>query len=54
MSVEYRVLGPLEVSVDGRPARLGAPKQRATLVLLLCRPNIVVPASRLIDGLWGD
>ena len=54
MSVEYRVLGPLEVTVDGRPARLGAPKQRATLVLLLCRPNIVVPATRLIDGLWGD
>ena len=54
MPVEYRVLGPLEVSVDGCPIRLGAPKQRATLVLLLCRPNTVVPASRLVDGLWGD
>ena len=54
MPVEYRVLGPLEVAVDGRPARLGAPKQRATLVLLLCRRNTVVPASRLVDGLWGD
>jgi DNA-binding SARP family transcriptional activator len=54
MRVEYRVLGPLEADVDGRPARLGAPKQRAALALLLFRPNTVVPASRLVDGLWGD
>ena len=54
MSVEYRILGPVEASVDGRLARLGAPRQRAALVLLLCQPNTVVPASRLVDGLWGD
>ncbi|HET8811607.1 MAG TPA: AfsR/SARP family transcriptional regulator, partial [Gaiella sp.] len=54
MAVEYRVLGPLEVLVDGRPVRLGAPKHRATLALLLCRPNTVVPSARLVDGLWGD
>src|SRR4029078_12949244 len=54
MPVEYRILGPLEAAVDGRLARLGGPKQRAALVLLLCHPNTVVPASRLVDGLWGD
>jgi DNA-binding SARP family transcriptional activator len=54
MHVEYRVLGPLEADVDGFPARLGGPKQRATLALLLCQPNTVVSALRLIDGLWGD
>jgi DNA-binding SARP family transcriptional activator len=54
MVVEYRVLGPLEASVDGRPARLGPPKQRATLALLLCQPNTVVPIARLIDALWAD
>ena len=53
MDVEYRLLGPLEADVDGRAARLGAPKQRAVLALLLCHPNTVVPASRLVDGLWG-
>ena len=53
MHVEYRLLGPLEADVDGRQA-LGGPKQRAVLALLLCQPNTVVPASRLIDGLWGD
>ena len=54
MSVEYRVLGPLEVSVGGRPAPLGAPKQRAMLALLACRPNTLVPAAQLVDGLWGE
>ena len=54
MPVVYRLLGPLEADVDGREARLGGPKQRATLALLLCQPNTVVPASRLVDGLWGD
>jgi len=54
MPVEYRVLGPLEVSVDGRPARLGPPKQRAMLALLVCRANTLVPASQLVDGLWGE
>jgi DNA-binding SARP family transcriptional activator len=54
MGVEYRLLGPLEVTVDGRPTRLGPPKQRATLALLLGRPNLAVPAARLVDALWGD
>jgi DNA-binding SARP family transcriptional activator len=54
MGVEYRILGPVEALLDGRPAQLGAPKQRAALVLMLCHPNTVVPSSRLIDGLWGD
>jgi len=54
MPVEYRVLGPLEVSVDGRPAPLGAPEQRAMLALLACRPNTLVPAAQLVDGLWGE
>ena len=40
-------------STDGQ-ARLGGPKQRATLALLLCQPSAVVPASRLVDELWGD
>jgi DNA-binding SARP family transcriptional activator len=50
--IEYRVLGPLEALVDGRPAKLGGPKQRATLALLLLQANRVVPATRLVDGLW--
>jgi DNA-binding SARP family transcriptional activator len=52
--VEYRVLGPLEVLVDGRPVTLAGPLQRAVLVCLLAQPNTVLPASRLIDELWQD
>jgi DNA-binding SARP family transcriptional activator len=54
MGVRYRMLGLLEADVDGQPARLGSPKQRVTLALLLLQPNTVVPAARLVDGLWGD
>src|SRR5690349_6699459 len=54
MQVVFRLLGPLEADVDGHEARLGGPKQRAILALLLCQPSTVVPASRLVDGLWGE
>ncbi len=55
MAPEYRVLGPLEVLVDGRLATLAGPRQRAVLVCLLAAANKVVPASSLIDELWaGD
>jgi DNA-binding SARP family transcriptional activator len=54
VSVEYRVLGPVEALVDGRPAKLGGPRQRGVLVALLTRANSLVPASRVIDDLWDD
>ncbi len=50
----FRVLGPLEVSVDKRQIALGGPKQRSVLASLLVRPNQVVPAENLIDQLWGE
>ena len=52
--VEFRVLGPLEAIVDGRPAEIPAAKPRALLALLLLGRNRVVSVDRLIDGLWGD
>jgi hypothetical protein len=27
--IDYRILGPLEVSADGRPVEIGGPKLRA-------------------------
>jgi DNA-binding SARP family transcriptional activator len=36
------------------PVDLGGPKQRSVLALLLVRPGVVVPLSRIIDRLWGD
>ena len=50
--MEFRILGPLEVTEDGREIRLGGVKQRALLALLLLNPNRVVSRDRLIDELW--
>jgi DNA-binding SARP family transcriptional activator len=52
-TVEFRILGPLEVVEGGRPLTLGGPRQRALLAILLTRANEVVSNDRLIDELWG-
>jgi DNA-binding SARP family transcriptional activator len=52
--LEFRMLGPLQVSVDGRTLPLGGPKQRALLALLLVHANETVSRDRLIDELWGE
>ena len=52
--VEFRVLGPLEVSQDGRVLPLGGAKQRALLAILLVRANQVVSTDALLDELWGE
>jgi DNA-binding SARP family transcriptional activator len=51
--MEFRILGPLEVEVDGRPVALGGPKQRTLLALLLLSPNRAVSVDRLADALWA-
>ena len=50
--MDFRLLGPLEVSEDGRELALGSRKQRALLALLVLRAGTVVPRDRLIDDLW--
>ena len=52
--MEFRVLGPLEVSAAGRPLSLGGRKQRTVLAMLLLHANELVPRDRLIDALWGE
>jgi DNA-binding SARP family transcriptional activator/glutamine cyclotransferase len=51
--MEFRILGPLEVSEEGRVLRLAGSKQRALLTSLLLHANEVVSRDRLIDGVWG-
>jgi DNA-binding SARP family transcriptional activator len=51
--MEFRMLGPLEVLVDGVAVTLGGPKQRATLGFLLLQANRVVAVSELQDALWA-
>jgi DNA-binding SARP family transcriptional activator len=52
MSWECGVLGPLEASAHGAPVRLGSPRQRALLGLLVVQANEVLPVASLIDALW--
>jgi predicted ATPase/DNA-binding SARP family transcriptional activator len=52
--VEFRILGSVEVLVDGRPAPLGAPKQRAVLAKLLLARGAVVPRDELVEAVWAD
>ena len=51
--IEFRVLGPLEVSRGDSPLSISG-KPAALLALLLVNANEVVSTDRLIDGLWGD
>ncbi len=52
--VEFRVLGPVEVVVDGRPISLPAAKPSALLAALLLSSNRVVSVGRLTEDLWGE
>ena len=53
-NAEFRILGPLEVRIDGMPAALGGAKQRAVLAALLLNADSVISVERLIDDVWGD
>ncbi|MFD7504498.1 BTAD domain-containing putative transcriptional regulator [Streptomyces sp. NPDC059850] len=52
--MEFRLLGPVEASADGRPVDLGHPKQRTVAAVLLCELGRALPAERLIDRVWGE
>src|SRR6476660_5155953 len=52
--MEFRILGPLEVTADGRALDLGGHKQRTLLALLLLQANRVVSSDRLIEALWEE
>jgi len=53
--MNFRILGPLDVRANGDSLRIGGPKQRALLAILLLSANEVVSRERLVDELWpGD
>ena len=53
-SVEFRLLGPPEVVVEGRALAIGSLQQRVILVALLLARDAVVSTDQLIDAVWGD
>jgi DNA-binding SARP family transcriptional activator len=54
VTLEFRLLGPLEVVVDDRPLALGGKRQRAVLTALLLEARRVVPTDQLVHDLWGE
>ncbi|MFE2750499.1 BTAD domain-containing putative transcriptional regulator [Actinosynnema sp. NPDC059335] len=51
--VEFRVLGPLQVLVDGEQVPVRAGRQRSLLVSLLMRAGAGVSVDELAEHIWG-
>ncbi|MFD5844046.1 AfsR/SARP family transcriptional regulator [Streptomyces chartreusis] len=54
MAVEFRVLGEVEVRVDGRRLELGPARQRCVLAALACEAPHMVTVDQLLDRVWGE
>jgi WD40 repeat protein/DNA-binding SARP family transcriptional activator len=54
MAIEFRILGPIEVADDAGAIKLGGPRQRAVLAILLLHANRVVPVEQIAEDLYGD
>jgi DNA-binding SARP family transcriptional activator/tetratricopeptide (TPR) repeat protein len=52
--LDFQVLGPFQVVVDGAALPVGGPQQRAVLALLTLRANEVVSVDAIVDGVWGE
>ncbi|GHF54064.1 DNA-binding SARP family transcriptional activator [Amycolatopsis bartoniae] len=52
--MRFELLGPVRVTVDGRPVSLGGTKQRMLLAHLLLNAGRQVTSGQLIDVLWGE
>ncbi|MEV7046458.1 BTAD domain-containing putative transcriptional regulator [Amycolatopsis sp. NPDC051061] len=53
MVTSVRLLGEVDVLVDGRPVDLGTPRQRCILAVLSLEAGRVVPTDRLVERVWG-
>ncbi|MGJ6122630.1 BTAD domain-containing putative transcriptional regulator [Mycolicibacterium sp. Y3] len=51
-ALDFGVLGPLQVTVDGVALPLGTPKQRAVLALLVMSRNRPVSGDSLVTAAW--
>jgi DNA-binding SARP family transcriptional activator len=53
-ALEFRLLGPVQATVDGVLADLGGSKPSGLLAVLLLAANSPVSTSELIDALWWE
>ncbi|WP_086821213.1 BTAD domain-containing putative transcriptional regulator [Allokutzneria sp. NRRL B-24872] len=52
--IEFRILGPFDITRDGAPVPVAATKHRVLLARLLADANQVVPVARLVECLWDN
>lgn len=52
--IRFQLLGPMEIHVEGGPAKLPGVAERALLVQLLLAPGRTIPATLLVDRLWSE
>lgn len=54
MSIEIRILGPIEVEVDGRVEHIGGMRPQSVLAALVLDVGHAVPVDRLMSDVWAD
>jgi DNA-binding SARP family transcriptional activator len=54
VAIEFRLLGDIEVYVDGQIVDAGHARQRCVLAVLLVKVNRLVSSAELIDRVWGE
>ena len=52
--MDFRILGPVELHVNGQPYSFGSPKERCVLAVLLYELGQPVDTESLIDRVWGE
>lgn len=52
--LDFGLLGPLQMTIDGTPVPSGTPKQRAVLAMLVINRNRPVGVDALITALWEE
>ncbi len=51
-TVDFRILGPLEILVDGAPQQMPGGNPKGVLAVLLINRNRVVPSAAIADSIW--
>jgi DNA-binding SARP family transcriptional activator/tetratricopeptide (TPR) repeat protein len=53
-ALRFELLGPLRALRAGSPVKLGGPRQRTVLAVLLLHANTEVTTAQLVDAVWDD
>jgi DNA-binding SARP family transcriptional activator/DNA-binding CsgD family transcriptional regulator len=51
--VRVRLLGPIDVDIDGRPRQVRGHRRKVVLAALAVKPGVVISTDRLIEVVWS-